>query len=83
MLPEHDVKPMDTGRKRGGPRKGDVPPSVACEGCAETDWDVFYEKTSNVKAALAAILIGIFGVAVCPRVFYPHSQGAPFVGLGA
>jgi hypothetical protein len=26
----------------------------ACPCCAETDWDVFYEKASNVKAALAA-----------------------------
>jgi hypothetical protein len=26
--------------------------------CAETGWDVFYEKASDVKAALAAGLIG-------------------------
>jgi len=48
---------------------------VACGHCAETGWDVFYEKASNVKAALAAILIGSSELRSVPRVFYPHSQG--------
>jgi hypothetical protein len=38
------------------------------------DWGVFYEKAPNVKAALAAFLISCWS-SVCPRVFYPHSQG--------
>ena len=53
-----------------------------CEGPAETDWSVFYEKASNVKAALAAILIGSSELRSIPESSI-RTLKEPFAELGA
>jgi len=55
---------------------------VACRRCAETGWDVFYEKASNVKAALAAILLGSSELRSVPESSI-RTLKESFAGLGA